>query len=85
MPNIRWHEGGRVSLAANQVPGVNAVSGLHDTFQIRLDQWGGRFARIALNVPGMPPVAVITYAALVAYSYGQAGMYVVASTRASQE
>ncbi len=63
-PNGLFNEGGILSRLLNPIPGVNAVSGPHDTFQVRLQQWGGRVARIALNVPGMPPAAAITYIAL---------------------
>lgn len=63
-PNSWWGEGGIVSRLANNIPGVNAVSGLHDVFQIRLDEMGGNIARNALNVPGMLPAAGVTYAAL---------------------
>ncbi|MEQ6342580.1 MAG: hypothetical protein M3A44_13285 [Gammaproteobacteria bacterium] len=63
-PSSWWGEGGIVSRFANHIPGVNAVSGLHDVFQIRLDEWGGNFARNVFNVPGMIPAAAITSAAL---------------------
>ncbi len=62
--NSWWGEGGIVSRAANNIRGVNPVSGFHDVMQVRLDEWGGNFARNALNVPGMLPAAGITYAAL---------------------
>ena len=89
-PNSWWDEGGRISRAANEAPAVNAVAGLHDMFQIGLDRLGnalgvGTTLGWTLNVPGMPVAAAITYAGLVAYSYGQVGMYVVGSTRTSQE
>lgn len=48
----------------NAIPGINAVSGMHDVFQVRLDQFGGSFARNVLNVPGMPLAAGLTYGAL---------------------
>jgi len=63
-PNSMWGEGGIVSRVANYIPGVNAVSGLHDVYQIRLEQWGGEYARNSLNVPGMIPAAAMTYAGL---------------------
>ena len=52
-------EGGTYSRILNRVPGVNAVSGLHDVFQINL---GGM--RNILNVPGMPIAAIVTYAGM---------------------
>eukprot|EP00457_Paulinella_chromatophora_P000117 gb/GEZN01000117.1/.p1 GENE.gb/GEZN01000117.1/~~gb/GEZN01000117.1/.p1 ORF type:complete len:2179 (-),score=148.47 gb/GEZN01000117.1/:363-6272(-) len=57
------HEGGRYSRALNQIPGINAVAGLHDTFQIGL---GDGLARnsMALNVLGMFPATAITLGAL---------------------
>lgn len=61
-------EGGRLSRAMNRIPGMNAIAGLHDVFQVRLDQLGGdRFGsvlRTALNFPGMPVAAGLTYPAL---------------------
>mgnify|MGYP002876395040 CR=1 FL=1 len=53
-------EGGPVSRVANQIPGVNAVAGLHDQMQVSL---GTGIARDVLNVPGMVPAAAFTYAA----------------------
>jgi hypothetical protein len=52
-------EGGRWSTIGNQIPGINAVAGLHDTFQINLGAFRG-----ALNYPGMPVAAAVTYAGL---------------------
>ena len=48
----------------NRVPGINAVAGMHDMFQINLDRvfWPG--ARDWLNVPGMLVAAPVTYASL---------------------
>lgn len=43
----------------NRVPGVNAVAGLHDVFQINLSSM-----RNILNVPGMPVAALVTYAGM---------------------
>lgn len=54
-----WDEGGRVSKALNYVPGINAVGGLHDAWQIRN---GVGLRRELLNVPLMLPAAVVTYA-----------------------
>ncbi len=54
-------EGSLLSKALNLIPGVNAVSGVHDTFQINLDgMW-----REVLNVPGMVPAVFITAGALI--------------------
>ena len=58
--NGLFNEGGVVSRMANHIPGVNAVAGLHDVFQINLNGW----SRNALNVPGMFVAAPITGAAL---------------------
>ena len=63
-PNSLLNEGGIVSRMANQVRGQNAVAGMHDTFQHYLDSWGGTDLGWALNVPGMPVAAALTYAAL---------------------
>lgn len=66
-PSSWWGEGGIVSRALNYVPGVNAVSGMHDTFQVGLDRLTNStdgLARNILNIPGMLPAAVITYSAL---------------------
>lgn len=61
-------EGGRLSRVMNRVPGMNAIAGLHDVFQVRLDRLGGdRFGsvlRTTLNFPGMPVAAGLTYPAL---------------------
>jgi RHS repeat-associated protein len=64
-PNGWFNEGGRVSRFANRIPGINAVGGLHDVFQITIDRYLGNFARNVFNVPGMLPAAAITYSALV--------------------
>jgi hypothetical protein len=54
----------------NQIPGVNATSGLHDIFQNALGSENS-IPRIAFNVPGMPIAAAITYPALIGeYSFG---------------
>ncbi|MBI3319284.1 MAG: hypothetical protein HYZ89_01680, partial [Candidatus Omnitrophica bacterium] len=63
-PRSLWGEGGYVSRAANNGPGFNAVSGMHDMFQIGLNRVGGPLLGWTLNVPGMPPAAAITYLAL---------------------
>ena len=64
-PNGWFNEGGRVSRFTNRIPGINAVGGLHDVFQVNIHQYMGSFARNVLNVPGMLPAAAISYSALV--------------------
>jgi RHS repeat-associated protein len=64
-----FNEGGIISRALNYVPGLNATAGLHDVFQIRIDEYfGGQelggSLRSALNVPGMLPAAALSYGAL---------------------
>jgi hypothetical protein len=51
-------EGGKVSRIANQIPGINAVAGMHDVFQVSM---GTSIWRDVFNVPGMALAAVITY------------------------
>ncbi|XP_074649459.1 uncharacterized protein LOC141904717 [Tubulanus polymorphus] len=63
-PSGWFNEGGRLSVVANRVPGINAVAGMHDVFQVRLDQVSLPFARDVFNVPGMLPAAAMTYTAL---------------------
>lgn len=58
-----WNEGGIISRMANYIPGINAVSGLHDVFQITLDRLGNSMRDI-FNVPGMLPAAALTYTGL---------------------
>ena len=52
----------------NRIPGMNAIAGMHDVFQVRLDQFGGShfgsILRGGLNIPGMPVAAALTYPAL---------------------
>jgi hypothetical protein len=64
-PNHWAREGSFISRFANKIPGVNAVGGLHDVFQVNLDIFGGNFTRNVFNMPGMLPAAAITYSALV--------------------
>ena len=83
-PNGLVNEGGYISKGATQAPGINATAGLHDVFQVRLDLWGGQLARTALNFPGMPLAAAITYASLL---YGE-GTFVgihAAASRSPQD
>jgi hypothetical protein len=63
-PSSLWDEGGIVSRAANRIPGINAIAGLHDVFQVELDNHFGVAARNILNVPGMAVAAAITIPAL---------------------
>ncbi|MEN6439843.1 MAG: RHS repeat-associated core domain-containing protein, partial [Syntrophobacter sp.] len=67
-------EGGPVSLFANQIPGINAVGGMHDTMQVSYDlalsAWFnesvGATARTIFSVPLMAPAAAFTFGALMA-------------------
>lgn len=68
-PDGLFNEGGYLSRVANYIPGINAVAGLHDNFQVNLDSLGGELARGALNVPGMVLAAPITYGALINRSF----------------
>jgi hypothetical protein len=66
-----FYEGGPVSRAANCMPGINATGGMHDVFQVKLDEFFGgqalgNFMRSTLNVPAMLPAAVFSYGALMA-------------------
>jgi len=63
-PTSWFGEGGIVSRIANNIPGVNAVAGMHDVFQVRLQEWGGVIARNTVNIPGMIPAAALTYSSL---------------------
>lgn len=67
-PNSFWNEGGHLSRFMNRIPGMNAIAGMHDVFQVRLDQFGGShfgsILRGGLNIPGMPVTAALTYPAL---------------------
>jgi len=65
-------EGSWLSRFANHIPGINAVSGLHDVFQVALDPWG---ARNILNLPGTIPAAAITYSALMTDMGASAAFY----------
>jgi hypothetical protein len=56
-PKSLFNEGGAVSRIANKIGGINAISGLHDTFQINLPG----ASRDLLNIPGMPVAAYFTY------------------------
>ena len=70
-PEGLFNEGGSVSRGANYIPGVNATGGMHDVFQVKLDEFfGGKalgsFMRSTLNVPAMLPAAALSYGALMA-------------------
>ena len=56
-PECMACEGGKISVVANQIPGINATAGLHDVMQINLPD----IPRNILNVPLMPVAAAITY------------------------
>ena len=67
VPDYWAREGSPISQFGNRIPGVNAVAGMHDIFQINLEIHGGRFGgfyRSAFNVPGMIPAAAMSYTAL---------------------
>ncbi len=70
--NSWWGEGGIVSRFANRIPGINAVAGMHDVFQIMLDRLDIRPARDIGNIPGMPVAGVVTYTGLLDGSMGTA-------------
>ena len=62
----KWYsgiEGAPISRFANRIPGINAVAGLHDVFQINLGPSNG-FWRNVLNFPGMPVAEGITFAGM---------------------
>jgi len=58
-----FREGGALSTTANKIPGINAVAGMHDVFQVTLGEIGDS-ARSYLNIPGMLVAAPVTAAAL---------------------
>jgi len=60
-PNSLWVEGGHVSRFANNIPGINAISGFHDFMQNSFYAVGGTKLRTWLSVPGMPIAGAITY------------------------
>jgi RHS repeat-associated protein len=61
-------EGGIFSRFMNRIPGMNAIAGMHDIFQVELDLLGGTkygwTMRGWLNYPGQPIAAAMTYPAL---------------------
>jgi hypothetical protein len=61
-------EGGIFSRFMNRIPGMNAIAGMHDVFQVELDLLGGDkygwAMRSWLNYPGQPVAAAMTYPAL---------------------
>jgi RHS repeat-associated protein len=64
----KWYsgdEGSAISKIANRIPGINAVAGMHDVFQVELEKNWGTAARTYLNIPGMPVAAAMTYSALI--------------------
>jgi len=73
----KWHgEGSIGSKALNQIPGVNAVAGLHDVFQISVSD--GLRENIVYNVGGMFVAAGVTYTALM---NGQTGIALTIQNR----
>jgi len=54
-------EGGTLSVFLNEIPGFNAIAGLHDLFQINL---GTGWERNVFNVPGMPAAAALSLGAI---------------------
>jgi len=65
--NSWFGEGGRVSRALNQVPGVNAVAGFHDNMQVWFDtvtKSSDGVLRSVMNIPAMIPAVAVTYSAL---------------------
>lgn len=63
-PQLFFDEGSSFSRFTNNIYGVNAIAGMHDQFQIQLEQRWGAGARTTWNIPGMPVAAVATYPAL---------------------
>lgn len=58
-PDCLFCEGGIVSRAANQIPGINAIAGMHDVMQINTPGiW-----RDIFNVPAMAVAGAFTYGA----------------------
>ncbi len=72
-PDCTWCEGGSVSRVANQIPGINAVSGMHDMFQISMTN---EVFRTTLNVPGMFVAAGMTYGGYVGSIMNRAPDYI---------
>ena len=67
-----FEEGGPVSNFANQIPGINAVAGMHDVQQVAM---GNSIWRDVLNVPGMAVAAGVTYAGFVGQALNAAPDY----------
>lgn len=67
-PHTWSGEGGIFSRFMNKIPGMNAIAGMHDVFQVELDLLGGHTygasLRSWLNYPGQPVAAAMTYPAL---------------------
>ena len=59
-----WKEGGFVSKTLNIIPGINAVSKLHDRIVIKFEP-GTLMRDYFANAPTMLPAAALTYAGLV--------------------
>jgi hypothetical protein len=56
-----FEEGGLLSNVGNWIPGVNAVAGVHDVFQVSM---GASIPRDVFNVPGVAVAAAFTYPGL---------------------
>jgi hypothetical protein len=65
-------EGGALSNFLNHIPGINAVSKLHDTIVIQYDP-GTMMRDYIMNAPTMLPAAAVTYASLLD-GYGSAAL-----------
>lgn len=65
-PGVFFDEGGSFSQFTNSIFGVNAVAGVHDRFQVSLQERNGVGWREnpVMNALGMPIAAAITYPAL---------------------
>ena len=62
-----FKQGGALSNAANYIPGMNSLAGLHDWMQIGFDGIAGAndsWLRSIGNVPAMVPATIMNYGAL---------------------
>ncbi len=69
-PTCTFCEGGPVSRFTNQIPGINAVAGMHDVLQVSM---GTTVWRDVLNVPGMGVAAGVTYSGFIGQALNTAG------------
>lgn len=81
-PNSLWGEGGYVSRIANQIPGINAVAGMHDVFQVSM---GTSIWRDVLNVPGMFVAAAATYAGFLGQGLNSVSDYLYVPVQVNDE